>query len=294
MEPAYTINDGAGRIRQDFDTWGAFVDFARQRTTEVHETRCWSRNPGHSDPLWSGTRTWDAALQLAVDGWPEGERHIAPLTLDLFDRLATLIERPYYVFDVEGQDFDVARVVEGEPECWQQERTVVTEGTGRKVVRLVADGFVSAGIDRAVIIARGAAICALAQLLEYAGHGAQIDLCYAGSGHGRGLIETCVRVKDADQPLDLPRAAFALAHPSSFRRIGFSVMEALPAWARRYFGIPAFYTSPAYPEDKGDVFIQRAGLYDGQWSSPEAARAWIIEQLKAQGVAVHETDRARD
>lgn len=285
----YTTDDKARRqIRQDFDSWSDLLDFACNRTSPIDAAGTgWSRN-NRGSLAWYGSDSWTEAVTLARDGWPEGERQIKRLSLDLFDRISSMIERPVYRYDVEGSDFDVARVVDGEPECWTREETILTEG--RRIVRIVCAGFVSAGVDPDVVNARGAAVCALAELLTYAGHGVQIDLCFAGSGHNGGHSEAWVTLKAPEQPLDLPRLAFALAHPSSFRRIMFAIGEGWPEWAREIFGIPAYYWSTAEPDDKGDLFIAPADLFRRWVSDPTTARAWVVSTLKTQGVHLRETD----
>lgn len=277
-----------------YATWGEFLDRAETRPNPPEGGK--SRSTESDRLYFTHTGTFGEALALARDGWPEGEQHIRRLSLAMFDRVSTLIERPVYRYDVEGSDFDVARVVDGEPEHWTRQETITTEDPGRRVVRIVLNIAASAGVGANEIRAKGAAVAALAELLDHAGHGSQIDIAAPFEGSGT-RSEVHARIKDADQPLDLPRVAFALAHPSCLRRIVWAIREGHPPAIRRAQSVDAHggYATPAdvvNEYDKGDLYIGRSYYGEPQWANEAAARAWVIEQLKTQGVHLRETDAA--
>ena len=60
----------------------------------------------------------------------------------------------------------MAAFCKGEPEVWQRWERVTEQGQGNKIVKIVINGFYCAGIDHAAIIARGAVISALIELLS--------------------------------------------------------------------------------------------------------------------------------
>jgi hypothetical protein len=277
---------------QTFDAWGEFVDASAG--PEVCALGRYTSGP----PEWFGTPSPEKALALARDGWPEGEDHIRPLSMALFDKLATLIERQSIAYDVEGEQVDIGRYLEGEPECWQRTVWTTSEGVSRRSVRITTNGFVSSRVGAKEVIARGATICALAQLLEFAGIGVQIDLTFAGQGRDCSLARIDVPIKSADQPLDLGRAAFALAHPSLFRRIIIRLSDTWPERARKTFGATGesgyYFSQASVPDgERGEIHFECAAYGDPQWTDESKARAWIIEQLKAQGVAVRaESEKA--
>lgn len=294
--PRHTI-DGRN-IRTDFESWGELLDTAVIKATTTKGRSSRQREGSFSFSEFFGSPDFETALDLARNGWPEGERHVKRLALDLFDKVSNMIERPYPVYDVEGSEIDVARYLEGEPECWQRMEERVTEGPGRRLVRLVYVCTVAARVSAETIRARGAALVALIHLLEYAGHGVEVTLAASVGHHGAGLerAEQYVNLKAPEQPLDLPRLAFALIHPSSYRRLIWAVQETLPEWAVLLYG---FRENGTYgsgrngfdSRERGEIYIGGVGgaqIDANQWTNPEAARAWIIEQLKAQGVAVRE------
>ncbi len=273
------------------DSWGEWLERAKNAPTTC--TNRTSRKTDRYQLDWTGTANFAQALTLARDGWKDGEQHVNRMSMPLFDMVSTMIERPYIIMDTEGQDIDIAAYLDGEPECWQRTETRVSEGSGRRIFQLVYCGTVSAGIDTNVIIARGAALVALVQLLEYAGHGVEAILAFSVS-NSNAKSEQYVTIKSADQPVDTARLAFAFAHPSSFRRIAFSVQETLDETQRRMFGFGNYgmYGFPPFEAlSQGDIYIGGASLYDAQWQTPESAQAWIIGQLQKQGITLKQMDK---
>lgn len=66
-------------------------------------------------------------------------------------------------------------------------------------------------------------------------------------------------------------------------------MDMLPSWAAVAFGGGVYYGTPSDARHtKGDIYISGASLYDAQWSNVDSARAWILKNLKQQGVVLRE------
>lgn len=278
-------------IRLVLDSWGTFVDMAENAPA----AGCRSSRSNDMGAHWHGTSTFREAAALAREGWPEGEARVRGLSLAAFDKVSSMLERELPVYDVEGAEIDVARYLEGEPECWQRMESRVTQGPGRRIVEIVYVCSASGGVSGEVMIARGAAAVALAELLEQAGHGVKITLVSSVAsgygGHGKEACEICIPIKAPDQPLDVSRVAFALAHPATFRRLVFAVEETLPpdiVSAYGFRGGGGYGARPFEASEHGDIYIGGAAYGHEQWTDPHRARAWIIEQLKAQGVALNE------
>ena len=248
---------------------------------------CESAGPnGHHDSRdnqsgFRGTRSWEEARSLALSGWPEGEELIKKYSQLLFDRVASMLEQPRYLYDVEGTDFDVNRVLSGEPEVWLQEYHENVPAPG-KVIRLVYNGGASGGVPTSVITARGAVAAALVTLLEHAGHSVELEV-RDESVSGKTL-RMGVLVKRAGQPLNLGEVAFALAHPSFLRRLVFSLMEHSPTdfWPSFSSGYGRPDTTPK--ELQGDIYLDRMMFGETQWLDEKTATDWIVAELKRQGV----------
>lgn len=260
----------------DFSSWGELLEYAA-RTPKFNGGLCSRKS---SDNWWSGTPNFDAAVNVARNGWMDAEKKTAKLTAALFDKVSSLVKREYYSYDVTGLDFDMGLLMDGRPECWVKEETK-TEDTQGRILRVVFNGFYSAGVDADVLIARGAAVSALIELLEFSG--TRVEVVHHTPF--RDIIQFRTVIKTADQPLDIGRLAFAVGHRSMFRRIMFSCLEQNPAERTAdggRYGMPHQLDA----EHQGDIYIDCAGYGDPQWENPEIAQQWIVAQLKKQGVEI--------
>lgn len=282
------------RHREEFATWGEFLEAAEKVSRQAYWNSARSGGPSHS---WDSMAGFTGALALARNGWAKGEEMVQRMSTALFDKVASHIEREYPVYDVEGTGLDVARYLEGEPECWLRMEYRESEGPGHKRVRVVLNGSVSAAVRAETIQGKGAAVVALVQLLEYAGHSVELIWVNAivrdyksdtidSPAHSSGV--TVVKLKAAEQPVDVARVAFALAHPAMFRRLGFSVMEHWPYALQVQLGGSRGHCSEAPAEYRNDsVYIPAAIYQDVQWSNAKAAEGWVVTKLREQGLTLN-------
>lgn len=274
-----------------FNSWGEYIETAGKPANGISpENERASRNLDYS---FTDSHSFDEAYKLAKEGWNDGEKQIKELSLPMVETVSAQIERLDVNHDVEGHAIDVARFVDGEPECWLKFENVIAESeSGRRLIRLVYNISASAMVLKQIIARKGAAVAALVELLEYAGHRVEVTAAAAMEGYNENL-ETYIKMKDFDQNLDMSTLAFAFVHPSSLRRVMFSAWETLPRAVRERFGVVpgGGYGRPTTcVTDKGDIYIDRSYGYGGenQWKSPESAEAWVINELKKQGVHLKE------
>lgn len=259
----------------EFLTWG---DFLKHCETNAGKNTGHSKQPGSH---WNGWVDFEAAMRLARDGWQQGADSVAQMSTTILNKVTGLIEREQVVYDVEGIGLDVATYLNGEPECWQRFDTELREGEGSKHLRVVFNTTVSGGIGADVIEARGAAVAALVQALEFAGRRVELWGIAVCAQSYKGSFEARVQVKAADQDLDMSRVAYALAHPSMLRRMGFACVEADDVASYRLgYG----YGRPCDTDNKGDIYVNEGTLGEVQWSRPASAINWVLAKLKEQGV----------
>lgn len=272
-----------------YHDWTAFVD-AVEAVDAVHGA-AHDQSEWRLDKSWTLGASYASSVDLARNGWPAGRDCIHELASAYFDKLASTIQKTEYVRAVVGDILDVGAYLAGDPECCLVEEFETVEGPGRKNVRIVYNGTASAGIEADVLLAKGAAVAALAQLLEYAGHGVEIVLAYGlRANNGSGLaVETYVTIKTPDQPMDLGRVGFALAHPATFRRLAFRLWEGQSqalvdaCGFRSHGGYGCIAPSVAMT---GDVVIGSSMYGEAEWTNPASARAWVAAELAKQGVNV--------
>jgi len=288
------MSDNKETFRKEFSSWGAFVDYCENAPSEITIDHRASRRDDASYKYFTHAENWKEVLDLSKEGWPEGLKKSKEIASSLFDHVSSMIERVDVNHDIEGHAIDVARYVDGEPECWLKFENVIQESeNGHKLIKITFNCSVSAGVSIDTIIARGATIVALIELLEYAGHRVELTLAHAVSDYRHETVPTMsafVKIKEFDQNLNMPMISYALAHPSVLRALMFSYMETAPYLIRRLVGVPdGGYGTPRdiQTEDKGDIHISHGyGGYGGdiQWRDQKSAEKWILEQLQKQGV----------
>lgn len=273
------------------ETWGDLLSFVQGPRDKCLYRSSQNKSTNRDD--WTMTKDFPSAIKLATDGWRKGTDAVNRISQRLEAKLIHKIVREDVNYDVEGMGFDVSRYLSGEPEHWvQQVESDLAENSHRHV-RVVCNVAVSCGISTQVIQARGAAMAALIEMLEYAGHRVELWVCASGSdkyspnSHADAVIVASVKVKAYDQPIDPARLAFALCHPSMFRRVFFSAWEHTSPATQKLMG--SCYSYPCdYDLHDGAIYVGKALLGEVQWTSPEGAEAWILGQLAAQGVVIRE------
>jgi hypothetical protein len=239
-----------------------------------------------SNAGWSGTPTFEEAMRLAREGWPEGLEMIQRLTTRLEHITSDLVAKPIVQWDVAGDFADAGLYATGVPECMGFfAEAEPTKGSG-KIVKIRLNSSVSGGVGTGTIMRRGAVACALIDALESAGRSCEVEI--ASSTHDGWKVATTVPIKSAGEPLELDRMAYNLAHPSSFRRLMFSAWEHLPDEIRHangYFG--GTYGMPtSYTGGQCDIDVPHMSLRE--YPDDASLLAWIKEQLIAQGCEIDE------
>lgn len=271
-----------------FDSWGDFLEFSQKRTKAVGSVE--SSRSGINNRDFSGVDNFEEAVSIANEGWSEGASKIKALSQVIMDKVTSMIEKNTIQFDVTGNDFDMAAYLQGVPEHWYRMESHFEEGKGTKVLRLVYNQSASCGVDKDVMTAKGAAVVSLVGCLEASGFRVELLLRSTSKRGDAYRIDTLVPIKAADQPIEIDRIAFAIAHPASFRRLMFSVWESSPAFvANCNFGYG--HPTDMLPQFKGDITIEKSFLGEPQWTDAASASAWVLQTLKEQGVQIVEGSR---
>jgi hypothetical protein len=140
---------------------------------------------------------------------------------------------PAFALDVAGAFPHCAIAATGDAFCMVAPSPVSERA--KPIVRLTIATAVSAMVSADSIFNYGAALLAFVDGLEANDIRTEISLCYASRKEDE---DSCflIRVKAAEDVLDLDRLAFALACPAMWRRVVFSLYELnlTPQWERGY------------------------------------------------------------
>jgi hypothetical protein len=137
-------------------------------------------------------------------------------------------------------------------------------------------------------------IASLIELLEFAGNRVELTITDAAALRSTIVQSTIVQpriiVKAADQPLNLDRVVFALAHPGSLRRLGFAWQDRLPDDIYQYLDSGRGGVVDLTEEEQAeyDLYIGGSLLGAAQWTNDKSAESWVLQQLKQQGVELND------
>ena len=266
-------------IEKTFNTWHSFITDA-DKTNNLNPHARQSRNRDAHSTHWTGTASWEEVLDLARLGWPEGLNRIKDQVHIIERFIGPRQPKKELAYNVVGPgilDFD--RYIQGRPDAWvtwQEQDT--QDGWSAKVVPILFNVSASSGIDKAVLFRRGAAVCALIDILEHSRIRVELTIAeYANYQGTDGLF--LVKVKKSEEPADMDRIAFALCHASVLRRLMFSMAE-------QYIpNLPSSYGRPQSYHQEGALNLDAASLY----IRDEADMVpWLVKQLKGFGIEVED------
>jgi hypothetical protein len=249
-----------------FDTLEAMIaDASRDSQWATDVT---SKGKTGSARQFTGSASFDETVSLARTGWQDGLKKMTKGVHAIASSQA-VGRAPAYSLDVAGAYPIPALAAAGLPDCMValapvQERT-------RPIVRLIVTVSVMAGFTAEAFANYGAALVSIIDALE--ANDCRVELTVAAcSSPLRSLKEKAlytVRIKEAQDSVDLDRMAFCLSHISFFRRLFFAIYENN---APQYFHDRSSRTPDRDEVEQGLIIIPSAmSLGDDDLLTPESA-----------------------
>lgn len=207
--------------RVDFDSFDEFLQFMKDSKGKGAERNDGSEKYDFKD--WYGTKTFDNAIEIAENGWSEG----ANLIKDVLDKIKFLGKATTFspIYQVSGESVDVGRFLSGEPENMLEWELIET--TGKKVVDIYFNVVASSGYSTTSLINYGSVCLSVVDYLESIGCRVNLYSYYSFAENTSGTNKRMIRVKikNANDSLNIATCAFAIAHPSMMRRFMFKCCE---------------------------------------------------------------------
>jgi len=262
-------------IRHSFDSQGEAIKGAESPAQPVWANRS-SRNIG--DGNWQGSATFPEAMTLARYGWPEGRAKMVK-AVSVAAMSAGFAKAPAYDMDMAGAYPIPALAAAGELLCMVN--PAPTAQRAKPIVKLTVAACVSSMVSESDIFNYGAALLAFVDGLEQSDIRVELSVCYASRSRDM-KTETAFSVtfKQADEALDLDRAAFVLASPAMFRRLVFSLYELnLPQSFEYGYGIPR---DPKAGDDfdADAILLPSCQSFRGKLRNPSEAFAVIAPTIE--------------
>jgi hypothetical protein len=276
---------------REFQSWHEFVQsaiddglYAWKHTRASHAT---DRDMIHGSNLpWNGTATWEECVKMATrTGWPEGRQMLE-------ESLAIVRPKPEPYRSIEmsvaGAFPMVPNYCAGDPECM-----VIDPGSDMRqsnpIIRIDFNNWTHAGVRPEDMMLRGAAVVSLAETLER--HGYSTELRIVGNSRSGGTdFRYSIVFKKAGEILDLDRAAFAIAHPATMRRLCFAILEQHPNAEGSFssgYGYPLHQPNdPTSGQPGGAIYIKASVGRE----TPESARAAVAKAAETLLGNIHASE----
>lgn len=280
--------NGERKVLRDFLTLDEVVKIASDPNPKTD--RDWSRlaskdnvPSGH----WDLNLGYDAAVRMCVDGWQEKADELERMA----DRMSAEYEAMGHSWDFSdgGDDIEVGRFLEGEPEHWIEHQP--TEA--REITVKVGLSF-NCEISGMSAFRRGAAIYAVVRALEKAGFSvAIVGIFGSRSNLSSGYYCNEIELKKAGEYLDPSRLAYFLAHPGFFRRVGLRLKECYGKEYNFLTSVTAKYgkswsLKSLVEVEPGQVLIDNLSSENPSWRNSADAIFYIVNEFKRQGVEVRQ------
>lgn len=216
------------------------------------------------------------SIRMAQVGWPEGAEEARKLHDGI---MATEPQRLRLAqWAMAGSVPSVTRALAGNP--MHMRRMVRKETAQRPVITLVCDIGVNWNFPASGMIAHAAAVAASVDFLEDAGFRCEILSVTRSVNREMGL-EQVIRLKTADQALNLSVVAYGLGHPAFFRRLLFAQCYCEPDAKPVGEGLGA--ASKCQPDPDKGTFTIGAGVDAGISARAPDRFRHIMRELASQG-----------
>lgn len=173
---------------------------------------------------WDDNLGYDGAKAVLATGWAEGANKIRLLAESFATSETDFTEYAPAFIPAESGAFGFAQAaLAGDPECFYQYDVTPID---RPVIRLAASTGIMGTTGHGSVIKRAAGFLAVINMLERSG--VRVELWAVAGNHDEDsniCFFNAVRVKEADQSVDLNRLAFLFGHGAAHRRLMFSLIE---------------------------------------------------------------------
>jgi len=256
-----------------FDTMEDFLH--AMQTTKFHP-QFRERASIHRDRNFTGTDTYEEALDLARWGWPEGTQRMQQ-AVDAIASSTAVQTVMSTMHDVAGAYPIAAYAAAGDPMCMVAPGEVLD--SVRPVVRLYVSNTARANTEVESIMNYGAVVLSVVDALESGGFRVEITQGSPVAAFMKdNLVGECqIILKNADDALDIEKLSFALAHPSMLRRLQFRWRETHTNGDFELgYGVPV-QAKQGREYDADQVALPAVDTFDAwQLETPEKAYKYVM------------------
>ena len=220
---------------REFDSLNEFESYITN--TPLNETFRWQKlSSTNGSYSFTQTQSYEEATKLLKDGWSSMAQEITK-KLNVIKNQVVNEHVQKILYDVVGFQASVPRYLQGIPTSMVNKKLVPVK---QKVITLDKDISYNAGIKTEQIIEASIQTLQLIKKIEAQGIRVNLNLVW-GVAAGDTKEVAKVRLKSANERLNISKLSFPLVHPSMLRRLCFRYLEVAPTVTKSYtwgYGAP--------------------------------------------------------
>lgn len=258
-ETTKTWGDTTSYIRE-FDSMDAFYGYITN--TPLNQVFQWKPlSSVNGSYKFTKTKSYEEATKLLQDGWDDmANELVKKLKVEQNQIVDAQVKK--ILFDVVGFQASVPRYLQGIPTSMVNKKLVPVK---QRVITLDKDISYNCGISADEIIKASVQTLHLIKKIEAQGIRVNLNLIWGiRAGKTKEVIK--IRLKSANERLNISKVAFPLVHPSMLRRLCFRYVETAPTITQSYewgYGAP-MDGSQLKQYCEGEYVLPR--LFDGDLS----------------------------
>ena len=200
---------------------------------------------------WTKTQNFTEAVELFKNGWSDMATKLVQ-RLKVIENKTEPTMKPRNKLDVCGYQAIVPLYIQGVPNNMMNKKMVPVK---QKVITLNKSLDYSGGVSSDKIIEESVKAMQIIKKLEAQGFRCNLNIALgttAGWGKEEKQFIIKVRIKSANEKLNVSKLAFPLVHPSMLRRLFFRFIEVYPNVTKNFVG---GYGHPAASNELRNVFV---------------------------------------
>lgn len=185
---------------------------------------------------WTQTESFDEAVLLMKRGWSDMAQKLVN-KLKVLDKKTAMVTKRRSVNSVAGFHPIVPLYLAGVPTSMVSYKMVPVK---QKIVNITKLFNYSAGVSSETIIDESIKVLQIVKKLEAQGYSVNVNVAFGSSSGGRNIAAS-IRIKNANERLNVSKLAFPMVHPSMLRRLMFRYIEVTPNATKGYakgYGAP--------------------------------------------------------
>lgn len=233
----------------EYDSLKEFYDYLCE--TPFNESFRWARHSSVEGDKWfTKTESFEEAVDLFKNGWSDMASKLVQ-RLKVIESKTEPTMKPRSTLSVCGYQAIVPLYLQGVPNNMVNKKMVPVK---QKVITLNKSIDYNAGVDANQIIEESIKAMQIVKKLEAQGYRCNLNIVLgssAGYGSNAKGFFIKVRIKSANEKMNISKLAFPLVHPSMLRRLFFRFIEVYPNITKNFVG---GYGAPSTSKELREIF----------------------------------------